>query len=244
MSQNRSLHVDGPVIRYRRSVLSVQNFRGRRTHAHRTCHDHTVVSNGSRVKKLIVLVLLACCGWLLLHEPNANWRGTPAAHEPVQTSPILPATFRSGDFSVTPLATYSLTAVVLSRSRYRYDAGAKIAPVDLALGWGPMSIAGVINELSISQSGRWYEYSYRNDPPLDPTQIARNSANTHCIPANDDVRRQLLDVKRHELVTLSGYLVEVTRADGFRWRSSLTREDTGGGACEIVWITTLEHHPL
>ena len=114
----------------------------------------------------------------------------------------------------------------------------------MALGWGPMSIAGVINELSISQSGRWYEYSYRNDPPLDPTQIARNSANTHCIPANDDVRCQLLDVKRHELVTLSGYLVEVTRADGFRWRSSLTREDTGGGACEIVWITTLEHHPL
>lgn len=162
----------------------------------------------------------------------------------MQTATSLPNTFQSGDLSITPLANYSVTAVVLSRSRYRYDAGAKIAPVDLALGWGPMSISGVINELSISQSGRWYEYTWRNDPPLDPAQIARNSANTHCIPADDNVRRQLLAVKRHELVTLSGYLVEVKRSDGFRWRSSLSRDDTGGGACEIVWITALDHRPL
>jgi hypothetical protein len=196
------------------------------------------------VKKLLVLVLLAAGGWLLLHEPKAKWRGIPAGREPVQTSTALPTTFSSGDFSITPLANYSLTAVVLSRSRYRYDASSKISPVDLALGWGPMSIAGVINDLNISQSGRWYEYSYHGDPPLDPAQIARNSANTHCIPASDEIRRQLLAVKRHELVTLSGYLVQVTRSDGFHWRSSLSREDTGGGACEIVWITALTHHPL
>jgi hypothetical protein len=24
--------------------------------------------------------------------------------------------------------------------------------------------------------------------------------------------------------------------DGWRWRSSLTREDTGAGACELVWV--------
>lgn len=196
------------------------------------------------MKKFVVLLLLVCGIWFWLHDPPAKWRGTPAAREPVQTSTALPTTFQSGDLSITPLANYSITAVVLSRSRYRFDAGAKIAPVDLALGWGPMSISGVVNELRISQSGRWYEYSWRNEPPLDPTQIARNSANTHCIPASDDIRRRLLAVKRHELVTLSGYLVEVKRSDGFRWRSSLSRDDTGGGACEIVWITALQHRPL
>lgn len=196
------------------------------------------------VKKFVVLLLVAFGVWLLVREPSARWRGIPAAHEPTQTSTSLPAPFQLDDLSVTPLANYSLSAIVLSRSRYRYDTGAKIAPIDLALGWGPMSIAGVINALNISQSGRWYEYSWRNDPPLDPAQIARNSANTHCIPANDEVRRQLLAVKRHELVTLSGYLVEVKSAKGFRWRSSLSRDDTGGGACEIVWITALEHHSV
>ena len=31
-------------------------------------------------------------------------------------------------------------------------------------------------------------------------------------------------------------LIEVRGADGWRWRSSLTREDTGAGACELVWV--------
>jgi hypothetical protein len=79
---------------------------------------------------------------------------------------------------------------------------------------------------------------------LEPALIATHSANTHCLPADAAVRALLLAVKRHELVTLDGYLVEVTAADGYHWRSSLTRDDTGGGACEVMWITSLEHRPL
>jgi hypothetical protein len=30
--------------------------------------------------------------------------------------------------------------------------------------------------------------------------------------------------------------VQVNTPDGWRWRSSLTREDTGGGACEVVYV--------
>jgi hypothetical protein len=35
-------------------------------------------------------------------------------------------------------------------------------------------------------------------------------------------------------------LVEVQskhkQADNWRWRSSLTRDDTGNGVCELIWI--------
>jgi hypothetical protein len=65
--------------------------------------------------------------------------------------------FNHGDNTITPLAYYSIKAVVLSRQRYRYDAAAEVAPIDLVHGWGPMSTAAVINALSISQSGRWYD---------------------------------------------------------------------------------------
>jgi hypothetical protein len=107
-----------------------------------------------------------------------------------------------------------------------------------------MSVASVINDLSISQSGRWYEYSYAGEPPLEPAEIASHSANTHCLPATNEVREKLLAVKRHQLVTMEGYLVEVTGADGYHWRSSLSRTDTGGGACEVFWITALASKPL
>ncbi|MDB6167767.1 MAG: hypothetical protein JWM88_631 [Verrucomicrobia bacterium] len=196
------------------------------------------------MKRVIALAVLVFAGWFYFHEPRAQWRGMPASRDPVQTSAAIPAPFRHGDYTITPLARYAVTAVVLSRDRYRNDHGADLAPVDLALGWGPMSVASVINDLKISQSGRFYEFSYSGEPPLEQRQIEIHSANTHCLPADDAVRDQLLAVKRHDLVTMEGLLVEVNGDDGYKWRSSLTREDTRGGACEVFWITALQHRPL
>ncbi len=196
------------------------------------------------MKKLLVLILLAAGGWFWWHEPAAAWRGLPAAHDPIQTSTGVPPPFRHGDYTITPLANYEIKAVVLSRERYRYDPAAVLAPVDLALGWGPMSASDVINDLNISQSGRWFEYSWSDEPPLDPDLIATHSANTHCLPATPEIRRQLLAVKRHDLVTLRGHLVEVTGPQGYRWLSSLSRTDTRGGACEVMWITDIEPAPI
>jgi hypothetical protein len=196
------------------------------------------------MKFLLVIVLFVVAGWFYFHESPARWKGMPAAREPVQTADQVPPPFHRGDYTITPLARYAITAVVLSRDRYRNDRNADLSPVDLALGWGPMSIASVINDLSISQSGRWYEYSYSGEPPLEPREIAIHSANTHCLPADEAVRERLLAVKRHELVTMQGWLVEVEGADGYHWRSSLSREDTGGGACEVFWITTLSDKRL
>jgi hypothetical protein len=50
----------------------------------------------------------------------------------------------------------------------------------------------------------------------------------------------LKSVRTGQLVKLSGYLVEARAADGWSWRSSLTRDDTGPGACELVWLTELD----
>jgi hypothetical protein len=196
------------------------------------------------MKKWLGLLVLGAALYAWWHEPKATWRGMPAAGEPLQTSTGLPRPFNHGEHTITPLAGYSIKAVVLSRQRYRYDATAELAPLDLALGWGPMSTAAVINELNISQSGRWYEYSWSGEEPLAPDQIAVHSANTHCLPATPAVRSQLLAVKRHEVVTLDGYLVEVTSPGaGNPWRSSLSRTDTRGGACEIMWITSVQRAP-
>jgi hypothetical protein len=196
------------------------------------------------VKKFLLLAVVVVATGMYFREPAAHWRGMPATKDPLQTSKDLPRPFLHGGYTVTPLARYTITAVVLSRERYRNDRDADLAPVDLALGWGPMSIAAVINDLKISQGGRWYEYSYSNEPPLDPDQMATHSANTHCLPDDDGVRSDLLAVKRHELVTLEGYLVEVTGDGGYTWRSSLTREDTGAHACEVMWVTRVSHRKL
>lgn len=189
-----------------------------------------------------MLLLAACCafGWLfggakaVQREP-----GVLVADAPVQaTVPAGTATFAKNGFTITPLASFALDARVLAREDYAFDTGAAIAPTDLALGWGRMSDTSVIDRLSISQGSRWWRWT-SNDLPMPAREIDMLAANMHMIPANDAVASALHDVRPGNVVALRGYLVEARRSDGWRWKSSLSRTDSGSGACELIWVEEL-----
>lgn len=61
----------------------------------------------------------------------------------------------------------------------------------------------------------------------------------HLIPADAGVRAMLDRVRPGEVVRIEGFLVDASRPDGWHWNSSLTREDTGNGACELVYVESL-----
>lgn len=161
--------------------------------------------------------------------------------EPVQSDvPAAMAPFRLGKFQLTPLAGIGIQARVLGREDYRLDAESAVSPTDLALGWGPMAKPENYGKLDISQGGRWYRYRWgAPGPPLPVQQIVRSSANMHMIPADAAVAAALSRVRPGQDVRLQGWLVEVRRDDGWRWRSSLTREDSGEGACELIYVCAL-----
>ena len=135
-----------------------------------------------------------------------------------------------------PLAGFSVAARVLSRKSYGSGREADFSPVDLALGWGPMRDDAVLSRLDISQSGRFYRYRWRDEPPIPPDDIVRSSANMHLVPANSAVADALDAVDAGDHVRIDGWLVQIDANDGWRWRSSLTREDSGAGACELIYV--------
>jgi hypothetical protein len=137
-----------------------------------------------------------------------------------------------------PLAKYKIRARVLSTNRYWFDPGAAVSPIDLALGWGPMSDSKVLNELSIGQSLRYYHVSWRNSP-IPENEIMNHSANVHIIPANKIIKDVILNLREGNLIELQGTLVMVSSKDGGEWTSSLSREDTGAGACELMHVTAV-----
>src|SRR5438128_12613416 len=96
------------------------------------------------------------------------------------------APLSQGAVQVNPLALFSVSARVLHRKEYRYDRGAALVPLDLALGWGPMSDQRVLDRLSISQSMRFYWFEYRQPPPIAPEEIVAHSSNMHIIPATPE----------------------------------------------------------
>lgn len=188
----------------------------------------------------LLLLLVLCGGW-------SWWRGRPvvradgvlAPDTPVQTGFDAPqATLAFKDATLKPLANFALTARVLSRDDYHFDPGSILSPTDLALGWGRMSDSAVLRTIDIDQGGRFYSWRVQAFP-IPRREIETHSANMHMIPADAGVARMLKRVRAGDVITLDGLLVEADRPGGWRWRSSLTRDDTGDGACELVYVRDL-----
>lgn len=151
---------------------------------------------------------------------------------------MAPVALQAG--TLTPLAGFSIEARVLSRRDYTIGREAAFSPTDLALGWGRMRDDDVLSRLSFSQSSRWYRYRWQGSPPLPLAEIVRSSANMHMIPSDAQVAAELRRVRDDDHVRIDGWLVRVDAADGWHWVSSLKRDDSGAGACELVYVCRIQ----
>lgn len=193
---------------------------------------------------LWILFAVGLIGWWAsppMHLARARPVGVLAADPPQQVDLAHGQMFAVKDFEITPLADFELTARVLARADYRFDPAAALSPTDLALGWGRMSDTAVLDKLQISQSSRWYTYRSGNGGwPIPLDEIIRSSSNMHMIPADTTIAATLLRVRPGDMLHLRGELIQARRGDGSVWRSSLSRTDTGDGACEVVWVQALD----
>jgi len=186
----------------------------------------------------IAMVLFGAWKFLSTNEVTVP-PGSIAPKDPIQTKPSTSQNYTMGDYSLEPLANFDIEARVLSKESYSIGREADLSPLDFALGWGAMSDSSVLAKLSISQGGRFYYYRWENEPPIPPEQITMQSANMHLIPATSDIKKKMHDVRVGQVVHLTGQLIEARAHDGWRWRSSLTRDDTGAGACELFRVESI-----
>ncbi|QXW26921.1 hypothetical protein KXJ74_05650 [Acinetobacter johnsonii] len=183
----------------------------------------------SHFLKFVIMIAMAFMLWSYWLKPDqgisdaADYQSAEGVHQ-------------FDGYSMTNLEPYAGEFRVLSREDYSFGREAEISPVDFALGWGSMTDPAVYKQLSISQSNRWYYWRYENSPPIPVNEISTHSANTHLIPATKAIAKQLAQIDQDNLIYLKGQLVEVKAQDGWTWRSSLSREDTGNGACELMLV--------
>src|SRR5258708_3824006 len=194
--------------------------------------------------KVVLLVYIGWGGWNWYSDrPFRQPDGVLAADDPQQ--PNLPPgdTVQAGRWTLTVRADYRVTARILARERYRFDALADLVPEDLALGWGPMSDNRILRTIDISQSNRFYYWRAQQGSLLPKESIITHSANTHVIPQNKMIARQLSRLRPGQVVTLTGELVDGVRDDG-RWiKTSWVRDDTGAGACEVLLVNDVAPLP-
>jgi len=166
--------------------------------------------------------------------------GIKVIDTPLQKTIEEPEPFEFKDYKITPLADFKLQAKVLAKENYHLGEERELSSVDLALGWGEMSAQQVVDQIQFSQSGRWYRWSVEQFP-IPRRAIETQSANMHMVPSKGWIAKQLDSVKEGQIVALKGFLVRIDAKDQqWHWQSSLTREDTGAGACELIYLTDFQ----
>jgi len=158
--------------------------------------------------------------------------GVVAAGDPEQRVIDSGAVVERGEFRLRPRAEFSATVRILHREDYSIGALAKLVPTDFAVGWGPMSDSAVLADIEVSQGNRFYFWRTENWP-IQRADIESHSANWHVIPENSAVSSVLGRLRVGSVVEFRGQLVDIEGGEG-GLRTSLTRTDTGAGACEIL----------
>ena len=176
--------------------------------------------------------------WIWPEKEVVQPPGVLAPNEPLQQNIGDGSGRTRGEYFFENLAHFQIQAKVLSRENYNFDDASGFCPTDLALGWGRMSDQAVVDQIDIWQSGRWYKWK-TDHLPIPQKEIETHSANMHIIPADESVEQILSQVALGNIIEMQGFLVDVHGPDGFRMRSSTSRTDRGGGACEVVWVEKL-----
>ncbi|MEW5821457.1 MAG: hypothetical protein AB1782_14795 [Cyanobacteriota bacterium] len=171
---------------------------------------------------------------------------TDGMKDPVQLMPQKIEYFKinhyNNTYTLTTLASYKLTAKVVSKKTYYWDWSAAVAPYDFALAWGKLVSSDSNNYIKYSQSNRWYYFRYSGDCPYSKNYIQTHSANTHMIPANDNIKKALGKINTNQIAYFEGYLVKLDGTNNGTkvwWNSSLKRTDTGDGSCELFYVNKI-----
>jgi len=205
---------------------------------------------------LLVLTALLFLSWLLRDRYRAVDEIVPAVHNPPVQTPVadghgIDLTRYGYDFHMTPTFDYEITGFIVSKREYgtfglsRSD---RVIPYDICMiwGWNAFSLVYQAEDLKFSQRGRFCFIQYQKTHIKDD-----ELSNNHLIPASDDVSDVLDGLMAGDQIRMRGKLVNVHAklsedsftlldAEEFSMKSSTNREDTGGGACEVIYLEEVE----
>jgi hypothetical protein len=143
------------------------------------------------------------------------------------------------------LAEYKISAKVMAKVvNCDFGKSGSGFPIDIALVWGELATYDYDEFLDYSHDNiwidnQWLNVRYRSDSlPDGMTGIYAMShiSNNHVSPASENIYNALVRLRKGQEVLLEGYLVSTSPVDGRGMRSSLSREDSGGGACECFYV--------
>jgi hypothetical protein len=197
------------------------------------------------------LLLLAVAVWKSDALPLPAELSPALLDEPVQL-PVRQAAYTTTSHGVTytvqPLFAYELVGLVVSKHDAKTwwdylhrEWNDNLNIVDLCVVWGSNVRSGSYADIHFSSGQFTCNFSTRSDAAyaaFDQTAISNN----HLLTDHPEIAKKLRTVRVGDQIRFRGHLAEYAHQHGldFRRGSSTVRTDTGNGACETVFIDSIE----
>lgn len=181
---------------------------------------------------------------------DSNLLKEPRQTEITGNEPII---FEKNDyeFKLTPLYEYEISGLIVREKDYSFftldkeDSG---FPIDICIIWGENvdSKNFKSRDIYFSQDSRFCYWRYKEEGSFNNNEISNN----HIISNNKEIEKKIKSFLPGDQVKLKGKLVDVKAkiiGEGdeydpkkFSMNTSISREDTGAGACEIIYVEDVE----
>jgi hypothetical protein len=194
---------------------------------------------------------VAACG-LVSRWPSRSEISPEVYREPLQTETHFSAfsfDLKGKRYTVTPKFAYEIRGIVVSChdakeafDYYHEKWGDDLNVNDLCLVWGE-NVKNEVWRWMRFKSGSWTCYFEYGAEAGKARRVFREDgiSNNHLLARDADLAGRLRRLHRGDQVCIKGYLVEYSHSNGaFHRGTSVSRTDTGNGACETIFVTDLE----
>lgn len=146
-------------------------------------------------------------------------------------------------YTITPKAEYELHGLVVSANdinilwdTYHDLWGDHLNVKDLCVIWGQNLRAEVLDGVTFSNTSFTCWAEWRLGVPFSMAHLSNN----HILADSPQLQHQLRHIGKGDQVRIKGYLAQYSNGPEFTRDTSLTRTDTGMGACETIYVTEME----
>jgi hypothetical protein len=172
-------------------------------------------------------------------------------NDPVQEKTLaqeyIDFTIKGYKYHLTPVFAYEMNGLVVSKLNYKLFGiyrSDSIFPVDLCMIWGDNVSSKVYKswKLRFSQDCRWCEVEWWGNLDFKLHQLA----NCHLVTNKPGILKKINRIVAGDQLKIRGKLVNIEgelvgKPDRYTprqlsWRSSVSRADSGAGACEIIYV--------
>ncbi len=151
--------------------------------------------------------------------------------------------YKGERYRVKPVAEYEMWGLAVDHNDIHafwdiYHTSDSVDILDLGVIWGKNVETDDFHRVKMWSSSWCINWQYPAGVKFSPHHIANN----HFISDDERTRKQILKVRKGDQVHFKGMLVNyqaMSQPDFWR-KSSLTRTDTGGTACEVVFVESIE----